>query len=131
MLGDVKGYAIIKQCATSISNVPIESFKGYPVRVLEFAPDGGVLVVNSEASGLAMFDKEDIHSKFECGEFNDFLIPPNLNDMMNKIHYISSVLIHKENQPGFRDMNLIKKLIICQSLSQGKFTDTLYFQFAT
>lgn len=33
---------------------------------MEFAVDGGALVINAEATGVAMFDKEDIVRKFEC-----------------------------------------------------------------
>lgn len=127
---ELQGYAIIKSSAKTVSNAPTESFIGYPVRVLEFASDGAVLVTNSEASGLAMFDASDIHSQFKCNEFADYLIPSDCNSMLDKMNYMLSIQAIPENKLGRRDMHMIRKLIVIQSLSKGKFDDSLYFQIS-
>lgn len=73
---ELVGYAEIRKDATTgVSAVSLDLFKGNVVRVYEFAPHGGVLVLDAQATGLAMFDECDVVRKFECSEVGNFLFP--------------------------------------------------------
>ena len=123
---EVVGYAIIsKTASTGTSAISIDEFRGETVRVFEFAPDGGVLVINAKATGLAMFDKEDVKAKFECSLFpspyGDVICPPEMkNDFLKKAMYATRVTSRKG---GYN--NLLKQMIIHASLHKGKFNDHL------
>jgi hypothetical protein len=118
---DVVGYCTIKKDADGQSAISMDHFRGQDVRVMEFASDGGVLVINSEATGVAMFDKEHISRKFECGLAADVVTPPGLN-LVEQTLYVGKVLSRKG---GY---NLIlKNMVIQASLAKGKFNDGFLF----
>ena len=118
---DVVGYATIKKDAVGQSPLPMSEFQGQDVRVFEFASDGGALVINAKATGIAMFDKEHIYRKFECGVSGDVLTPPGMN-VVDQMMYMSKVLSRKG---GYN--NLLKNMVIQASLMKGKFNDQFLF----
>ena len=59
MIGDTVGYAEVKHDAVVLAKTP-KAFLGKICRVMEFASDGGALVIAPDGSELAMVDKEHI-----------------------------------------------------------------------
>lgn len=120
---EIVGYCFIKKNATTgVSPIPIEKFAGNIVRVLEFASDGGVMVIDNEATGIGIFDACDVHSKFRCSVFGHMVIPPNLK-YSDKLLYIAKCHSRKG---GYDDM--INKMVIDASLSKGEFNDSFLWQ---
>lgn len=123
---EVVGYAIISKTATTgTSAISLDEFRGQTVRVFEFASDGGVLVINAKATGLAMFDKQDVKASFECSLFpspmGDVVCPPEMkNDFLKKAQYATLV---NSRKGGYN--NLLKDMIVAASLHYGKFNDHL------
>lgn len=119
----VIGYALIKTDAeTGISAIPLDKFKGKICRVLEFGHDDCVLVIDSQATGIATFDKEDVGRKFKCDSIGEVLTPPDL-DEMEKIFYAGKVTTRKG---GYNDF--LKKMVIAASLAKGELNDDFLFQ---
>jgi hypothetical protein len=119
---EVTGYCTISKNATTGRGENLQSFIGKDCRVFEFSTDGGVLVVNSEATGVAMFDKEDVVRKFECRVVGDVLCPPQLN-VVEQMVYVAKVTMRKG---GYN--NLLKNMVIQASLAKGKLSDDFLFQ---
>lgn len=119
---EIIGYCTIKNDAKTGRGENLESFIGKNCRVIEFAKDGGVLVVNNEATGLAMFDKEDVYRKFECTLFGDVICPPNM-DLLQQTFY-SIKIQHRKG--GYN--KLLRNMIIEASLMKGKLNDDFLFQ---
>lgn len=118
---EVVGYATIKKDAVGQSPLPMSEFQGQDVRVMEFAVDGGVLVLNAKATGIAMFDKEHIYRKFECRMEGDVVCPPGLN-IIERMMYVGKVMGRKG---GYNQ--LLKQMVIQASLMKGKFNDQFLF----
>jgi len=119
----VVGYAqISSNTTTGMSAIPMERFNGKICRVFEFASDGGVLVIDSQCTGIATFDKEDVLRKFECTSQGDVLMPKDLNEM-EQILYMGKVMMRKG---GYNE--LLKNMVIASSLSKGEFYDDFLFQ---
>lgn len=92
---DVVGYADIKKDATTgRSPISLDNFMGKTCRVMEFTPEGDVLVINSEATGLATFDACDVYRKFECKVIGDVLTPPEMNTVEQML-YVGKVQTRK------------------------------------
>ncbi len=89
---------------------------------MEFAKDGGVLVISSDAEELAMFNKEDVVRKFECSVETDFVLPPNL-DHFEKIAYKAKCMSRKG---GYN--HIVKEMVIASSLHKGEFNDGFLWQ---
>jgi hypothetical protein len=119
---DVVGYAIIREGADAISPIPLEKFYKNRVRVMEFATDGGVLVIDNYASGLAMFDKKDVISSFRCEPFMGVICPPNLT-MGEKFEYYARCM---NRQGGYN--SIVREMVIAVSLHRGEFSDSLLWQ---
>ena len=120
---EIVGYAEIKKNATSgTSAVSLELFKGNVVRVFEFASDGGVLVVDAKATGLATFDACDVVRKFECSEVGEYLTPPGLH-FLEQHMYVARLM----NRKGGWN-SLLRQMLIGSSLHKGKFNDSFLFQ---
>ena len=120
---EVVGYAVIKKGATTgTSHLPLEKFTSERVRVMEFAEDGGVLVLNSEGTGLAMFDKCDVHTSFKCTVEGDIVCPPDYN-IMKRFEYMTLATSRK----GGYNWQL-KEMVIQASLMKGKFHDRFLWQ---
>ena len=116
------GFAFIKKDAASgVSAVDIEKFRGEIVRVIEFASDGGVLCVDRESTGIAMFDACDVKSSFECKQIGDYILPVGLN-LLEEIAYMTKVTKRKG---GYN--RLLRHLVIACSLHSGKFNDSVLF----
>jgi hypothetical protein len=116
------GYAIISKDAKSGAAMNLSKFLGERVRVMEFAKDGGVLVISADAGELAMFDKEDVVRKFECSVESDFVLPPKLG-LLEKMAYKTKCMSRKG---GYN--NLLKEMVITASLHKGEFTDGFLWQ---
>jgi hypothetical protein len=128
MVGDIVGYALIKN-NTKGKALNLDQFEGELVRALEINEDTKcVLVINAQANEIGMFDFEDVQSYFKCSEHAGILMPPDL-DFMQKFAYFTKVMSYPQNCK--RDMSFIKKMVIASSIHRGKFTDTLYFTFAS
>ena len=119
---DVVGYAIIREGANSISPIPLHKFYKNRVRVMEFAADGGVLVIDNEASGLAMFDSKDVIRSFKCEPFMEVICPPNLT-MPEKMAYYARCMTRKG---GYN--HIVREMVIAASLHRGEFCDSLLWQ---
>ena len=118
---EVVGYATIKKDAEVFSAIPMSEFQGQDVRVMEFDGQGGALVMNAKATGIALFDKEHIKRKFECGTVGNVLTPPGLN-MIEQTLYVGKVLSRKG---GYND--LLRNMVIQASLMKGEFNDSFLF----
>lgn len=119
---EVVGYCTINRNATTGRGEDLHTFIGKDCRVLEFAKDGGVLVLNQQATSVAMFDKQDVYRKFECGTDGHVICPPNLN-IFEKMAYFTKVTTRKG---GYN--NLLKNMVIQASLMKGKLNDDFLFQ---
>lgn len=128
MFLDIVGYALPKKDAKGQSAVSISNFQGIPCRAFEINHKSkSVLLIDPAATGLAMLDFEQLESFFECKSFSGLLVPKDMSDHQ-ALEYLGRVYSHPQNRK--RDMEMIRKLIIVQSLAKGCFTDTLYFHFA-
>lgn len=99
-----------------------KEFIGQTCAVMEFASDGGALVLNPQGSALAMFDKEDIQRSFKCGVTNNVITPPNLG-VIAQSAYATKAMMRK----GGYD-NLVMNMVIQASLSRGEFCDSFLWQ---
>ena len=123
-MNNIVGFVRIKNDATTCKGArnPNE-FIGKTCSVIEFGVDDCVLVLNPNGSAMAMFDKEDIQTKFKCsGLHSGVVCPPNLNEM-DKLMYISKALSRKG---GYN--NLVMNMVIQASLMKGEFSDTFLWQ---
>lgn len=119
---DTVGYCTIRKGATTGKGDKLDSFMGKDCRVLEFADDGGVLVINQESSSIATFDKADVSRSFKCKVIGDIICSPELNEV-EQIIYTSKVMGRKG---GYNQ--LLKSMVIQAGLMKGKFNDTFLFQ---
>lgn len=122
-MNDVVGYALIKKGATKVvSAAPISDFTEWRVRVLEFADDGGVLVVNSKGDAMAMIEKEEVHSSFKCSVEGDVICPPNFN-ILQRMNYMAKCKLRKG---GY--CNTVREMVIAASLHRKEFCDGFLWQ---
>ncbi len=120
---ELVGYCTIKKEATTgRSAISMDNFLGKDVRVMEFASDGGVMVVDSQAKGIAMFDKQDVYRSFECRELGDIVMPANLNTI-EQFEYSARCMSRKG---GYN--RLLRNMVVEASLMRGKFTDAFLWQ---
>lgn len=120
---DIVGYALIKKGATKIvSPAPISDFTDGRVRVMEFADDGGVLVVNASGNAVAMVEKEDVISSFRCNLEADVVCPPNLN-ILQRYEYAAKCSLRKG---GYN--HIVREMVIAASLHKKEFNDGFLWQ---
>ncbi len=120
---DIVGYALIKKDAkTGVSAIPIEKFTTQAVRVMEFGHDGCVMVVDPQATGIAIFDKEDVVKSFRCTVLGHFICPPDLN-VVDQMIYTAKAGSRKG---GYNE--LVAQLVIGASIHKGEFNDSLLWQ---
>lgn len=119
---DVVGYCTIKNDATSGVAQNLDKFLGKDLRVMEFDQWGGVLVISSDATELAMFDKQDVIRKFECTIMGEYIMPPKL-DMIGQMAYTMRLNTRKG---GYAP--ILKQMVIQASLMKGQFNDNFLFQ---
>lgn len=118
---EVKGYCTINKSATTGRGENLNKFIGKDVRILDFGHDDSVLVIDAEASEIAMFDKIDVYRKFECSISGDVICPPNTS-MIEQMAYTMKV---KTRKGGYN--NLLRAMVIQASLMKGHFDDRLLF----
>lgn len=119
MFTETQGYAQIAKNATSgIGAIDPKLFtEDMYCRVIEFVNDGAVLVIDREANGLMVFEKEDIVSSFKCSVVNGVIIPPDLSFMQ------ATLYMHKcLNRKGGYNKTL-SAMVVMASLRKGKFND--------
>lgn len=116
---ETQGYAIIRHGAQGTSAIGLEAFYGRPVRVMEFAQDGGVLVIDSQATGLGMFDKEHVQRSFRCTMQGHVVCPPDL-DTLSRMAYVTMAMARKGGYPP-----IVGQMVIAASLHRGEFHDSL------
>lgn len=114
----IVGYVELSKDAQGTSPVPLERFQGKIVRVIEFTRDGGVMVVDSNATGIGMFDSQHVVRKMECTLEGEVVVPPGLN-FMEKSFYIMRCLTRKG---GYN--HLLAQMVVHASLVKGKFEDS-------
>jgi hypothetical protein len=119
---DVVGYCTVKKDASTGVGANLKNFIGKDCRVYEFDTDGGVLCMDSGATGLALFDKCDVIRRFECNDVNGVLIPTGMN-MIDQMMYVAKVI---QRKGGYN--LLLKNMVIEISLMKGKLTDDFLFQ---
>jgi hypothetical protein len=123
MLGDIVGYCQIKSGAKSGKPETEYDFtKAIFLRVMEFDSEGGVLVINPEATELAMFDVVDVKCSFKCEVYMGCILPPDL-DIMQKMLYANKLMGRK----GGYNL-IIKNMVIMTSLHKGRYSDGFLFQ---
>lgn len=122
-MNKVVGFAHISNTATTCRGAENPSeFIGKVCRVLEFAVDGGVLVINNESTALATVDKEDVIRQFKCGYSNGVITPPDL-DFISEAAYLYKVT-HRKG--GYSP--ILAQMIIQIGLGLGKFSDAVLWQ---
>jgi hypothetical protein len=94
-----------------------EDWQNKDVRVMEFARDGGALVVSQNGQMMATFDKKDIYRSFRCSEFGEILTPPDL-DFVQKAAYSVRATARKG---GYAP--ILRQMIIQASLMKGTYYD--------
>ena len=119
---DVVGYCLIKKDATTGAAKNIDKFIGHRVRVMEFASDGGVLVISSDASEMAMFDACDVLRKFECTDDGNFIMPPKLDIICQMAYRVKAM----SRKGGY--VPLLREMVIQASLHKGEFNDGFLWQ---
>jgi hypothetical protein len=117
-MGDIVGFVHINKNATTCKGAqnPNE-FIGQTCAVMEFGVDGCVMVFNPQYTALAMFDKEDVFSKFKCGYSDNVVTPPNL-DIVHQMMYVVKA---KNRKGGYN--TLLRNMVIEASLAKGEFHD--------
>lgn len=122
-MNNIEGFAMIKKDPQTFlgAEEALPTFSGKICRVLEFAADGGVLVVNAAATHIGTFDKEDLFSSFKCQEYGDVICPPDM-DELQKMAYDLKV---KNRKGGYSP--LVRQLVISASLAKGVFSDDILF----
>ena len=117
------GFALIKKNPTTVIGTDhIQKFDSAVVQVMEFDRWGGILAISPDGSCLAMIDKEDIKSSFQCKIIGNFICPPNLGFFEEQM-YCAKCLARKG---GYND--LLRKMVIGASLHKGKFNDNFLWQ---
>lgn len=116
---EVVGYVMLNPDADGVSAAPMSHFQNKVVRVVEFAFDGGVMVINNEATAIATFDKEHIHRQFKCSVLGEVVCPPDI-DMMEQMSYSSKCLTRKG---GYN--STVRHLVIMASLHKQEFNDSV------
>ncbi len=120
---DIQGYCLINKNAKNfISYLPLSEFINGPVRVMEFCVDGGVMVINAEATGLATFDKCDVVRSFKCGSFGEVVTPPGMN-ALEKMTYAMKA---NSRKGGYN--YIVRQMVVASSLHKGEFSDSLIWQ---
>lgn len=116
------GYAYIREGADTCKGaLRPDEFIGKPVVVMEFASDGGVLCLNLQGSALAMFDKQDVQMKFECGFYGEHITPPNLTNFEQAV-FVASLPPMEQ----YKDFRMVRSAVIVKSLFEGEFNDEAY-----
>lgn len=139
MVGDIKGYCILKsdadltKCMHSGSNDPFnnrsdeeiqkelkEIWISRRLRCLEINEDTeSFLLISSDGVKIGMVDKKDVGYYFHCEEQNGIILPPNL-DFMDQMVYAARAMNRKG---GYN--NIVKHLVIAASLHRGEFCDSI------
>jgi|688.fasta_scaffold134854_9 hypothetical protein len=120
---NICGFAYIKKDATTCrGGENPKDFIGNICAVLDFGWDGCVLVLNPQSTALAMFDKEDVYQKFECGYVDGVITPPNL-DMLVQAMYVMKA---RTRIGGYN--HILRDMVIQASLIKGVFYDKFLWE---
>ena len=84
---------------------------------MEFADDGGAMLINMQGTAIGMFDKCDIERQFKCENVGDILCEPGLSNT-DKMLYVLKVQTRKGGYAS-----VLKHMVIASSLQKGEFYD--------
>lgn len=115
---EVQGYAIIKSGADITTAGDVKDFINRPLRVMEWAVDGGALVLNSQGDALAMVEESDIVKSFKCSESGLYVCPPGLN-FLGRTQYSIKCMDRKGGYDA-----ILRALVVTRSLMKGEFDDS-------
>lgn len=93
-----------------------------PLRVMEFGVDDCVLVMNTKATEMAMFEPNEVTRKFKCSQQGKVVMPPGL-DQVESMMYMNKAMSRKG---GY--CHIVRSLVISTSLSRGEFCDSCLWQ---
>ena len=117
------GYVVISAKAEIVSAAPDKDFQGQTLRVMEFATDGGAMVVNNDGNALAVIEPADIKASFKCAVVNNLVIcDPNLNLVEQMVYYAKAT----SRKGGYNHM--VKAMVIAASLHRKEFCDSVLWQ---
>jgi len=121
---DAVGYALIKSDFTTKNTGALDpkSFTKQPVRVMDFAKDGGVLVMNPEGTAIAMFDAEDVRCSFKATISSGYVMPPDL-EITEQFLYMSRCMSRKGGYPS-----ILRNMVVTASLHKNVFNDSVLWQ---
>ena len=125
MVGDVRGFCTLKSVETVIGYAgdPKELLDVLYLEIWDIAVDNsGFMVFSPKHNLLACVDMEDVKQHFFCGVVNDIVVPPNLSFFDG----ILSAAARRNRKGGYGD--IIKKMVILNSLRKGEFDDRFIFQ---
>jgi hypothetical protein len=109
----IVGYIEIKKDSIILNK---NKFKNTIYSVIEFTSDGNALITNRNINKTILVDKSDIRRKFECEEYRDCIVPPNLTEYEKLIYY------NKMRKAKYCN-NDIKSMVINAGLTFGEFID--------
>ncbi len=114
----IGGYALIKKDAKpNVCTCDLTEFTKHPIRVIEFASDGGALCVAADGKNAGDFNKDDIRASFKCKEISGVICPPTMNEL-DAMMYIGKCL---QRKGGYG--SIVKQMVIAASLHRGEFSD--------
>lgn len=120
---DIKGFVFINSGATTCRGAQNpEEFIGQICRIMDINDTGDVLVLNPQATAMAMFDAVDVGRNFLCTIHGKVICPPNL-DILGQMGYVTQCQMRKG---GYNE--LLANMVIAASLARGEFTDSFLWQ---
>ena len=121
-MNEIQGYCQLKNdCDCSRSMGEPSSWQGKTVRVVEFNPEGDVLVFDSTGSNMGMFEKKDYSHSFRCNEKGGVLTPTGMNSFDQSAFVFSRL----RRKGGYG--TIVHNIVVHVSLMKGVFTDEFLF----
>jgi hypothetical protein len=121
---DTQGYAELHADALG-RGVPAKDqhlFQGKVVRVVEFSPEGDVLVISPCGTRMGDFAKMNVLRSFACHVEGEVVCPPGLNLAERMLYSLNAM----NRKGGY--CQTVKWMVIVASLAKGTFTDDFIWQ---
>lgn len=120
---DVQGYVYLKSnadCSKAMGKSDI--WVGNILRAMEINENTkSVLLIDSSATQMGMFEMSDVILKFTCEEFSGVIMPKGLG-MVEKMAYAAS----RQGRIGGYPL-IVKNMVIASSLEKGEVNDDFLF----